>query len=173
MKHVAGLIFICYSTIVLSSDITIDNWRNHTDILKIRNIYNDIEQGIKTGAYKNEYRKLDLRSQICGANLISQSIYFDESGVIRKYTFLQQSFDNQILEVSRYYDNNKQLRFVFNKLHDVRIYLDERGAVIWSVKKTNSGFQEGDWNNDDWEVYPANSTEVMARFTSDVSCPKF
>ena len=77
------------------------------------------------------------------------------------------------MEIERFYDKNGTLRFIFKKsiLDELRIYLNSKGEVIWSVEKRGNVYTRSDYDIGDWETEPSISKKAFELYNRVSECP--
>jgi len=171
-KHTILLFLITtlFSTSVLSSEIiTIESWLSNTEISKIRKLYKQIQ----TSSYNTKKNRYNTKSSDCSTYPIKEkSITVEKSGQVRKLSITQLISHREPLLIERFYDSNGIIRFVFTKsaTSETRIYLNNKGNVIWAVNKDNNKFYKADYANDDWEMKPSTSKDAKLFFNTNESC---
>lgn len=123
-------------------EITDDNWMIHPEIIKIREMYKDIEELI----IEESLTKKSNSATCYDGNLILEAkIFNDINGVTRKY-FIEGGTGDSAGDSSYYYDETGILRFSFvsaravNGTHnETRAYFSSKGRRIYTDRRSLEG----------------------------------
>ncbi len=121
------------------SEINLENWFNHPEIVAARKVYAYVQTKIRSGAM------LELKqAQDCGGVSPVNKTMLIETGIPRYYFYDSGSADS-FVEYNFYYDTNRHLRFAFIKagatngtVLEHRIYFKD-DAKIWEIQKLVEG----------------------------------
>lgn len=143
----------------VGQEITENNWGNHPQITNIRQIYNEIEENIKSQLF--ESLKVDYEYDEPYDDT-EREYYLDSNQLIRKFVKFGGSGDSA-LKRSFYYDSKGNLIFFFAEGGAVngtsiehRIYFNNKER-IWEIRKliTGPGWGFPDpWIETDIVYYP-------------------
>lgn len=129
----------------VKNDITMENWISHPEIIKVRDIYNEVKKGMsenKISLFKKTY---DIKAEMCESNIskVSETIGYNLSHVVRYYKEEIFIYPPTVGEIEYYLDENGVTRFIFKKYdqsHNTRVYFDHNGNPIFSVDSVNDKF---------------------------------
>ncbi|MDH3975802.1 MAG: hypothetical protein OEV42_16130 [Deltaproteobacteria bacterium] len=134
----ALIILVFFAGMPEAAEINKENWINHPEIIKVRNLYNEIESAIKSKSYKAESQNCELYG---GSFVILGTIYRDKNSKVRKYV-LEGGSGDSAGEAWYYYDEHGVPRFSFLQRRaangtelEKRIYFDEKGRHIYTDTK--------------------------------------
>lgn len=122
-----------------ATEINLENWVNHPEIVEVRKVHADVQAKIKTGSL------LELKqAEDCGGISPVNKTMLIEAGIPRYYFYDSDSGDS-LIEYKFYYDTARQLRFAFIKAKatngtvlEHRIYF-KNDAKIWEIQKLVEG----------------------------------
>jgi len=144
MNRINTFIFAMMISVIIGQQQppSADNWKNHPEIIKIRQLYNQIETVSKTTEYKVMSKSVKCYN---GAVVIDAALYIDSTTTVRKYAIKGGSGDS-VGDRVYYYDSSSILRFIFtsrNAINDTqlefRMYFDELGRELYSEKRLLKG----------------------------------
>lgn len=158
--------------------VTLDNWLNHKEVVKVRKIYNQINRDIKDNELQLSNKKFDYKSNLPGCvrsyQIKSRGIATDDLGRIRRFVENQRISHGESMRTELYYDLKGVLRFVFVNYEyprQERVYLDTKGEILISLitegkKTTDLGVKAGDY-----QVKLDKQVLARDRYHEKTSCP--
>jgi len=156
------------------AEITIKNWAAHPSIVAIRDIYKETNTKRKSGEYKTERRRFDVRSLQCGPEPVREILLVrDDRQRVRLFVITGMNRKGTPYAIYRYYDVSGVLRFVSSGdiMTSDRLYLNKSGKVFWSLKKDFMKYRPGKLDNNSSEARPLRAKDVPALFHAAQSCP--
>jgi hypothetical protein len=154
--------------------VTLDNWKTHPAIKEVDAIHDEIETGISDRRFRIKMRRFDTDSPTCGRYPSkSKTLAIDADRHLRLYQIEQLGPRNEPITLSRYYDDQGKLRFVYgdNTVTSLRIYLDSAGQVFWGVEQSGDKYTKADPTYNYWETNPRNASGARDEYLSQESCP--
>ena len=129
-------VWVIFVSTAVAGEITSDkNWQNHSELKKIRAIYDQVNGAEKIKKLEKQAKKCSSQS---GTRELNQELYMDRNNLIRKYVVDGGSEDSRG-RVEYYYDEGGRLRFTY-RLHatvngthsEDRLYFDEKGRHLYT-----------------------------------------
>jgi hypothetical protein len=125
--------------------ITLENWRNHPDIMAALKLVSDVEIAIYDGKLQTS-----LKEKLCtGSGEESRQKWTDASGKIRKLVLTAGS-DDSFGTMTVWYDEAGEPRHLHNEFNTVhgtgridQLYFDPRGHLLWDVIRERAPGEEG------------------------------
>jgi len=118
-----------------NTPISEGNWKTHPSIVEIRNIYQEVQTGIKEGNFKVSKRTFED----CGVAIDTfRQIAKNAQGEVRMFSRKNHSESSECV-YEYYYDETAQLRFVLlqctgEQAATVRTYWSPNGKLLWEDK---------------------------------------
>ena len=160
---------LCLSHVNAGENITIDNWRGNENLSDVRLVYKESQ----SEKFKENKKIYNINSSACSVYPIKEKLVrVDKTGKVRKLSIIQIISHGELLLSERFYDEKGIIRFVFIKsaLSETRIYLNQKGLVIWAVNKDDNVYTKAEYSKDDWETLPATSTKAAVQYNELEKC---
>jgi hypothetical protein len=122
------------------AEITGENWQARPAINRIRQLYEDIEDAAKSGAYVEREER-----DACRGEVFVGRFFEDSAGVVRKYVMHRTTQYGSLAEARYYYDAAGVLRFVLQSVRssrahkEFRFYFDESGGRLYTDERLLEG----------------------------------
>lgn len=155
--------------------LTLENWQNHPGVREVRDLYQEVNNGLKEGKYRAKERRFDVDAPSCDTYPVkSEMLVLDPHDQPRLYRIERIGSHREPYKVERYYDSQGTLRFVFvdRLISKVRIYLNREGKVFWAVGQSGNQFTRIDAGNEDWEAKPGTAKGAKDEFEGRQPCPE-
>lgn len=155
--------------------LTLENWQNHPHVREVRDIYQEVNNGLMERKYRAKERRFDVEAPSCDTYPVrSGMLVLDSHDRPRLYRIEQIGSHREPFKVERYYDSRGTLRFVFvdRLVSNVRIYLNREGKVFWAVSQSGNQFTVFDAGNEDWETRPNTAEGAKNEFEGRQPCPE-
>ena len=148
--------------------VTSKNWRNHPEIVEVRNIYKSVREAIDSKKLQKDVREFDYCEPYVDTVRV---LYVDHRGVVRNYYFSGGS-DDSAMRRDLYYDLNGKLRFAFIQAAaangtriEHRIYFSPDGRRLWEMQSYRKGpgyTFPTEWPEEDLIRDPKKAFETMS-----------
>jgi len=119
-----------------STPITERNWHSHPQIVKAREVYQEVNSAVSSRTWRSETKQ---------AGDCPHTIARDPEGAVRYYKRWEGSGD-QGITIEQFYDRSGSLRFAFVRasasnetVEGYRVYFDPSGTRIWHNRKRVAG----------------------------------
>lgn len=168
------LLGLCSASHAAPPTLTIENWGNHPEVKEVREIYQEVNHGLKEKQYQVKERRFDVEAPSCSTYPVKSSkLVLDTHNRPRLYQIEQVGSHREPFKVERYYDSSGTLRFVFvdRLISNVRIYLNREGKVFWAMSRSGDQVTRFDAGDEDWETKPNTANGAKHEFEARQACP--